>query len=333
MKPSRETEKEAALQAAGNGRIDILKYFVEERKISDVVKSDCVATAAVYGQLDCIKYLVAKRRKTPLNHWQYIAGARYKEHTDCVNYLLEKGCPEPTDEEYAAFAEQRASARVSGGEQFPLRSSFDCITKRERHIFHQLERNFLNFNRSNFPQKTHMSSRIIDYSKWDTLNYSSSSSEEDDEKARATIAHLGDLLLSSSQRTSSSSPLWNGLVLHHKDIFVSHVLPKLNGTDRYFFSFVNTESRGVLEYAGVDVSGLGWAVHECSSISTLEWAWNHMLWGEKYEDGTVRDQAWFCEQVALTNKLEFLKWAREVKQCEWDEETIKGQQLKVISRC
>ena len=26
----------------------------------------------------------------------------------------------------------------------------------------------------------------------------------------------------------SSSPLWNGLVLHHKDVFVSHVLPKLN---------------------------------------------------------------------------------------------------------
>ena len=34
------------------------------------------------------------------------------------------------------------------------------------------------------------------------------------------------------------------------------------------------------------------------------------------------DQAWFCEQVARTNKLEFLKWAREVKQCEWDEWTI-----------
>ena len=35
------------------------------------------------------------------------------------------------------------------------------------------------------------------------------------------------------------------------------------------------------------------------------------------------DQAWFCSQVAATNKLEFLKWAREVKHCEWDEETIK----------
>ena len=166
-------------------------------------------------------------------------------------------------------------------------------------------------------------SRIIDYSKWDTLNYSSSSSsEEEDEKARATIAHLGDLLLSSSQRTSSSSPLWNGLVLHHKDVFVSHVIPKLNTTDRFFFSKVNIESRGVLEYAGVNVSGLGLIVYECSSISTLEWAWNHMAWGKKDGDGNVIDQAGFCKTVAGTNKLEFLKWAREVKHCEWDEETI-----------
>ena len=73
------------------------------------------------------------------------------------------------------------------------------------------------------------------------------------------------------------SKLWTGLVTHHKDVFVSHVLSKLNTrTDRYFFSRVNTESRGVLEYAGVNVSKLGWNVYECSSISTLEWAWNHM---------------------------------------------------------
>jgi hypothetical protein len=116
--------------------------------------------------------------------------------------------------------------------------------------------------------------------------------------------------------------LWTGLVLHHKDVFVSHVIPKLNGTDRCFFSEVNRESRGVLEYAGVNVSGLGLIVYECSSISTLEWAWNHIPWGEKFEDGTVMDQACFCENVATTNKLEFLKWAREVKQCEWDEKTI-----------
>ena len=37
--------------------------------------------------------------------------------------------------------------------------------------------------------------------------------------------------------------LWTGLVLHHKDVFVSHVISKLNGTDRCFFSKVNRESR------------------------------------------------------------------------------------------
>ena len=36
--------------------------------------------------------------------------------------------------------------------------------------------------------------------------------------------------------------LWTGLVVHHKDVFVSHVLSKLNETDRCFFSLVNTES-------------------------------------------------------------------------------------------
>jgi hypothetical protein len=118
--------------------------------------------------------------------------------------------------------------------------------------------------------------------------------------------------------------IWTGMVLHHKDVFVSHVLPKLNRNDRRFFSEVNRESQGVLEYAGVDVSELRLIVWECTSISTLEWAWNNMPWGKKFEDGDVIDQAWFCEEVAATNKLEFLKWAREVKKCEWDEKTIKA---------
>jgi hypothetical protein len=116
--------------------------------------------------------------------------------------------------------------------------------------------------------------------------------------------------------------LWTGLVLHHKDVFVSHVISKLIGTDRWFFSKVNRESQDVLAYAGVNVSGLGSSVHECSSISTLELAWNNIPWGEKDIYGRVMDQTWFCEQVAATNKLEFLKWAREVKHCEWDEQTI-----------
>jgi hypothetical protein len=116
--------------------------------------------------------------------------------------------------------------------------------------------------------------------------------------------------------------LWTGLVLHHRDVFVSHVISKLNTTDRHFFARVNRESWEVLAYAGVNVLELRYAVRDCTTFSTLEFVWNDMPWGKKFESGQVVDQAWFCWNVALTNKLEFLKWAREVKHCEWDEETI-----------
>jgi hypothetical protein len=53
-------------------------------------------------------------------------------------------------------------------------------------------------------------------------------------------------------------------------------------------------------------------VKEMSSISTLEIAWeNKSLWPSRL------DKTWFCWQVAQTNKLELLKWAREEKKCEW----------------
>ena len=131
-----------------------------------------------------------------------------------------------------------------------------------------------------------------------------------------------ELALEMERLKLGPTKIWTGLVLHHKDVFVSHVIPKLNRTDRFFFSEVNRESEDVLAYAGVDVSKLRCAVHECTFISTLEWAWNQIRWGKKLKSGRVKDQAWFCMEVAGTNKLEFLKWAREVKHCEWDEWTI-----------
>ena len=138
---------------------------------------------------------------------------------------------------------------------------------------------------------------VIDYSKWDQLKYSSSSSSEDEdegekEAGNALPEKLGNLSL------SSSSPLWNGLVVHHKDVFVSHVISKLNRTDRFFFAKVNGESQDVLKYAGVNVSELRLIVWECTSISTLEWAWNNMPWTEKRQSGRVMDQVWFCEHDA-----------------------------------
>merc|ERR1712216_407715 len=100
-----EMERYAAQKATTKGQTDILQYLVEERKISQEVKFGCMCVAARFGRLDCLKYLLGEEAKAPLNDWRYIALARHYEHPECVNYLLEKGSPEPTDEQYATFAE------------------------------------------------------------------------------------------------------------------------------------------------------------------------------------------------------------------------------------
>ena len=109
VEPSRKTEEEMVINAAISGHMDIMKYLVEERKIAgDAVKIRCVSTAAMNGRLDCLKYLI-EDAKAPLNDdddgREHLSFARYYERTECVNYLREKGSPEPTDEQYAEFAE------------------------------------------------------------------------------------------------------------------------------------------------------------------------------------------------------------------------------------
>ena len=85
--------------AAQFGQLDILKYCVEERKISDAIKTACVLHSVFAGHLDCLKYMV-EEAKTPPDDWRPIAFARYFEHPECLRYLREKGWPEPTEEQY-----------------------------------------------------------------------------------------------------------------------------------------------------------------------------------------------------------------------------------------
>ena len=99
------THRHVILQPIIDGRVDIVKYLVEKRMISTYEdKLNCVVNAARHGQLGCLKYLLEKAR-APLDHFVYIAYARYYEQPECVNYLREKGCPEPTDEQYATIVE------------------------------------------------------------------------------------------------------------------------------------------------------------------------------------------------------------------------------------
>ena len=86
--------------------------------------------------------------------------------------------------------------------------------------------------------------------------------EENREREKALVLEL----CANLERLMRPTELWTGLVTHHKDIFVSHVLPKLNETDLFFFKKVNSASEKVLEYAGLNVSEIDASIHKCSSI-------------------------------------------------------------------
>ena len=109
-----------------------------------------------------------------------------------------------------------------------------------------------------------------------------------------------------------------------RDIVEKHVLPRLNGTDVKFLYDVNTETRKLIKRS----SRAGdlkkrFEVEEMSSISTLEFAWEHKsLWPRHWRKDETTFCKTFCWKVADTNKLELLKWAREEKECEWHGETI-----------
>ena len=96
------------------------------------------------------------------------------------------------------------------------------------------------------------------------------------------------------------------------------MLPKLNQTDVKFFYDVNTETRALIKSSSRERElEKAFRVREMSSISSLEFAWeNRWLWPIWW------DETDFCEKVAGTNKLELLKWAREVAKCQWDARTI-----------
>jgi len=120
------------------------------------------------------------------------------------------------------------------------------------------------------------------------------------------------------RKVGQRDSLWD-LIVNNDDVCFTHVLPRLNATDIKFLHRVNTETRKLVKRS----SRKGelkkkFQIEEMSSISTLEVAWeNKSLWPSDWEDET-----YFCYQVAETNKFELLKWAREEKECEWDEATI-----------
>ena len=136
--------------------------------------------------------------------------------------------------------------------------------------------------------------------------------------------------------------LWD-VVVKWNDICFKHILPRLNRTDVKFLYGVNSETRKLIKRSS-RARDLKWRfeVSEMSSISTLEVALENRE-SESFWPSWLRTrppktpERWFCIQVAQTNKLELLKWAREEKKCEWDSGTINAAaeqgNLEMVKYC
>ena len=141
--------------------------------------------------------------------------------------------------------------------------------------------------------------------------------ESSSSSAAATAYNTLGVRTRAQKRRMGERDVWD-LIVNNDDICFKHILPRLNRTDVKFLYDVNTETRKLIKRSSRE-GDLKWKfeVSEMSSISTLELAWeNKSLWPSWW------DETYFCWDVAETNKLELLKWAREEKKCEWNERTI-----------
>ena len=143
------------------------------------------------------------------------------------------------------------------------------------------------------------------------------------EKKRTRMSGEGVATRSRKRKIAQRDSLWD-LIVNNDDICFTHILPRLDLNDVKFLYEVNTETRKLVKRS----SRKGelketFFVSEMSSISTLKVAWEHYPWGTFWHEAEKEtDETYFSEQVAKTNKLELLKWAREEKKCEWDDRTI-----------
>ena len=140
------------------------------------------------------------------------------------------------------------------------------------------------------------------------------------------------MLTRAQKRRVGERDLWD-VIVNNDDICFKHILPRLNPTDIKFLYEVNSETRALVKRSSrKDDLKKRFKVNEMSSISTLEFAWE-----DRSKWSWILDERRFCSRVAETNKLELLKWVREVKKCVWDEWTIyaaAGQgNLEMIKYC
>ena len=117
-----------------------------------------------------------------------------------------------------------------------------------------------------------------------------------------------------------AAPLSLLFTAQFREIFETHIVPKLRPRSEIkFLSMAFKNARDAVRRAGIELPEK-FNISEFTSISQMELAWDNYDWDEDEEDD---NQKWFCQRVAEMNKLEYLVWLREVKNCDWDWRTIR----------
>ena len=115
------------------------------------------------------------------------------------------------------------------------------------------------------------------------------------------------------------SPLALLFTVQWRGIFETHILPKLRKrSDLKFLKMAFKNARDAVERSNIKVED-DFDIREFTSISQMELAWDNYHWDKDEYEGTQR---YFCWKVARMNKLEYLVWLREVKNCDWGSWTI-----------
>jgi len=120
------------------------------------------------------------------------------------------------------------------------------------------------------------------------------------------------------EEDDEQSPLALLFTEQWRDIFEEHILPKLKTrSELKFLKMAFKNARDAVERSKIKV-GKTFDIWEFTSISQMELAWDNYHRGV----GSYGSQEDFCSRVARMNKLEYLVWLREVKNCDWDRRTI-----------
>ena len=98
-----------------------------------------------------------------------------------------------------------------------------------------------------------------------------------------------------------------------RDLLENYILKELNSIDQKQLYSSFKDAREAIKRSGIKLIK-GFKIEDLTSLSQLEIAWVHRA--------NSMSQKAFCREVARMNKLEYLVWAREVKNCDWDRWTI-----------